>query len=97
MITKHLAQENYTRIDNDLFKLSNDAYCLYGYYCNVHPNKDPNDKYMQEITGIKFKKFFSAKRELKNNGYIYVQQVGKKDYIYHVGKLAVMKIKSKKK
>lgn len=95
MIVKHLAEESFIKVDKELLKLSKEAYYLYGHYCNQHPSKDPNDIYMQEVTGIKFKKFFSAKRELKSKGYIYAKQVGKKDYIYYVGKLAVQKVKVK--
>ena len=95
-IVKHLAEDNFIKVDNELLKLSKNAYWVYGHFCNQHPGKDPNDSYMQEITKMSYATYFNAKKELRNKDYLYVQQVGKKDYIYHIGKLAVMKIKAKK-
>ena len=96
MIVKHLAEEKFIKMDKELLKLSQEAYYLYAHYCNQHPSKDPNDGYMQEVTDIKHKKFFYAKKELRDNGYIFPEQVGKKEYVYHIGKSAVIKAKSKK-
>jgi len=96
MIVKHLAEDNFMKIDKELLSLSKNAYWIYGHFCKLHPDKTPNDNYMQKVTGMSYATYFNAKKELRSKGYLYVQQVGKKDYIYHIGKLAVTKIKTTK-
>jgi len=96
MIVKHLAESNFTKMDNTLFKLSKNAYWVYGHFCNLHPSKTPNDSYMEKVTGLGNTAYYKAKKELRDNGYLFVERVGKKSFIYHIGKDAVHNIKAKK-
>ena len=88
----------HTRLLNDDTKnISNNAYVVYGRLCDLHPDFNPTNEAMQKISKLSEKTYKNAKRELLDNGLLYVQRTGGKgaNIIYHVGSMAVKRIRKK--
>ena len=88
----------HTRLLNkDTKDLSNNAYIVYGRLCEQHPDFNPTDRTMQDICNMGHVRYVTAKKELVDNGLLYVQRTGGKgaNIIYHIGSMAVTKIRKK--
>ena len=85
------AKKDYIKVDNDLLKLSKDAYWVYGHFCRVSTTCNPTNEYMKRVTRMGMDSYKKAKKELINAGFLYVQRVGGRgaNIVYHVGTAAV--------
>lgn len=84
--------QNFWQIDKEAFRVSShNAIIVYLTFVSVDKKIDPTNKYMCKKCNMSIGTYKKAKRELIDNGYIYVERKGAKGakIIYHFGKNAV--------
>ena len=95
MIIKSIptSQPHTRTLNYDTSNISNNAYVVYGRLCELHPDTNPTLEFMLPICKMSEVTYKVAKKELVDNGLLYVQQLGGKGNrtIYHVGSTQVSK------
>jgi hypothetical protein len=91
-IVKDYMNQNFWQMDKEAFKiLTHNAIIVYLNFVSVNNKFDPTDKYMAQRCNMSLNTYKKAKKELIDNGYIYVERKGAKGakIVYHFGKNAV--------
>jgi hypothetical protein len=91
-IIKDYMNRNFWQIDKDAFKiLSHNAIIVYLNFVSIDKKYDPTNKFMSKRCKMSLNTYKKAKKELADNGYVYVERKGAKGakIVYHFGKNAV--------
>jgi len=97
-LVKDLTTKQFLKMDSEAYKvLSNNGKLVYLAFVNAHPNINPTDEFMAEKSDMGLNRYKSAKAELIEHEFLYVQRLGAKGatIVYHFGKQAVKAIREK--
>jgi hypothetical protein len=97
-LVKDLTTKQFLKVDKKAYELlSNNGILVYLAFVNAHPNTNPTDDYMAGKSGMGLSRYKTAKAELIEHEFLYVQRLGAKGAIivYHFGKKAVKGIREK--
>lgn len=95
-IIKNLSSNDFVRVDKKVYTtLSKNALYVYIIFGSLYPGLDPTDKYMCKKCGMSLKTYKKAKKELKDNNFLYVRRLGAHGakIEYYLGEQAVKRIK----
>ena len=97
-LLKDLTTQQFLKMDNEAYRiLSNNGKLVYLAFVNAHPNTNPTDEFMAEKSDMGLSRYKTAKAELIEHDFLYVQRLGAKGatIVYHLGVQAVKAIKTK--
>ena len=95
-IIKDLTSKDFVRVDKKAYTiLSKNALYVYIIFGSLHQNCDPTDAYMCKKCEMSIKTYKKAKKELKDNNFLYVRRLGAQGakIEYYLGERAVKQIK----
>lgn len=95
-IIQNLTSNNFVRVDKKAYTtLSKNALYVYVIFGSLYSGIDPTDKYMCKKCKMSIKTYKKAKKELKDNNFLYVRRLGAHGakIEYYLGEQAVMQIK----